>query len=50
MSRRAAVSVRVFLEGKERILDRAMYKMKLLAAEDSESEEEEGRSRIDSKR
>jgi len=49
MSRRANVNVRVFLEGKERILDRAMYKMKLLAAEDSDSSEDE-RQRQDSKR
>jgi hypothetical protein len=49
MSRRANVNVRVFLEGKERILDRAMYKMKLLAAEDSDSSEDE-RQRHDSKR
>ena len=50
MSRRPAVSVRVFLEGKDRILDKAMYKMKLLAAEDSDSSEEEGRSKPEAKR
>ncbi len=50
MSRRANVSVRVFLEGKDRILDRAMYKMKLLAAEDSDSSYDEPPSKADHKR
>jgi len=49
MSRRANVTVRVCLEGKERILDRAMYKMKLLATEDSDSSCED-RPKADSKR